>query len=246
MRLYPAVSSGTIRITHKPMQLGPYSLPAGQPVMIPFFAIHRSPRLWEDPDDFKPERWLAGEEGTPAAKAAAEGSSVAGKGEAPSGEAAAGNTPVGSDVAADQDEDDYVDVAADLSAMRDQGKQQQQQQQQQQQAGSKPNSVQPGAPAQQQEATAATSAAKLGGSGLEIKVSCCGSLWRTCVASHSCLSEDYKSAVSISSAAPNMRFSCLAPNFVVHATVVITPWRYSISSCRSACCFQSCFQAAAG
>lgn len=62
MRLYPVVSSGTARITSAPMRLGGYDLPAGQPVLIPFFAIHRSPALWPEPDAFQPERWLAGKQ----------------------------------------------------------------------------------------------------------------------------------------------------------------------------------------
>jgi hypothetical protein len=170
MRLYPVVSSGTIRITHKPMQLGPYSLPAGQPVLIPFFSIHRSLRLWDDPDAFKPERWLAADAAAVAAEVGAAGSREAGAdGQAAAAEAAG--------LAPEAEDEDYVDVAADINAMRDQAPQQQQQQQQgvkdsKQQMGSSHGDAQqqqqqqPAVPA----AAAAAAAAKAGGGGLEIKV----------------------------------------------------------------------------
>ncbi|KAF8072732.1 Cyp3a9 [Scenedesmus sp. PABB004] len=89
MRLYPVVSSGTIRVTHAPMRLGSLAVPPGQPILIPTYAIHRrrgpaavpragaaladpcappppppppprprSPALWDEPDAFRPERWL--------------------------------------------------------------------------------------------------------------------------------------------------------------------------------------------
>lgn len=58
MRLFPAVSSGTIRITHKPIKLAGYNIPAGQPILIPFWSIHRNPKLWADPESYIPERWL--------------------------------------------------------------------------------------------------------------------------------------------------------------------------------------------
>ncbi|KAF6260940.1 cytochrome P450 [Scenedesmus sp. NREL 46B-D3] len=162
MRLYPVVSSGTIRITHKPMQLGPYSLPAGQPVLIPFFSIHRSPSLWEDPDAFKPERWLAGE----AAAADTAGAGAAGR-TADAAGASSGSTETQTTAAAaaaapagvaPEEDDDYVDVAADISAFKDQAPQQQQR-------GTKERKVQPTAAG----AAAQPAAAKPGGSGLEIK-----------------------------------------------------------------------------
>lgn len=59
MRLFPVVSSGTVRITHKPISLAGYHVPAGQPILIPFWTIHRSPKLWDDPEAFRPERWLS-------------------------------------------------------------------------------------------------------------------------------------------------------------------------------------------
>jgi hypothetical protein len=106
MRMYPAASSGTIRITDRPISLAGHKLPAGQPVLLPFFAIQRSPRLWQDPGSFKPERFLAADAEAPAAAAAAP--------------AAAAQEGLG-------DDDDYVDVAADLAADTAAGKDQDQQ-----------------------------------------------------------------------------------------------------------------------
>ncbi|KAI8477170.1 MAG: cytochrome P450 [Monoraphidium minutum] len=62
MRLYPAVSTGTVRITDGPLTLGGFTLCGGMPVLIPTWAVHRSPRLWLRPDEFLPfERWLGGD-----------------------------------------------------------------------------------------------------------------------------------------------------------------------------------------
>lgn len=102
MRMYPAASSGTIRITDRPITLAGHSLPAGQPVLIPFFAVHRNPRLWQDPDSFRPERFLQTAAGQAAASAPTAAAAPAGAGKQGSG--------------AGELSDDYVDVAADLAA----------------------------------------------------------------------------------------------------------------------------------
>lgn len=118
MRLFPVVASGTIRVTHEPTMLGGHRLPAGQPIFIPFFAIHRSPKLWEDPDSYKPERWLKDE--SPAAGSAAV---PAAKPPQPAAAAARSAGSVASD------EEDYVDVGkSDVYLARDQDKGQQHQQ----------------------------------------------------------------------------------------------------------------------
>lgn len=114
--MYPAASSGTIRITDKPITLAGHKLPAGQPVLLPFFAIQRSPRLWQDPDSFKPERFLGADTAAAAAAAAAV---AAAKGSA-AGAAPAAQEGLG-------DDDDYVDVAADLAADTAAGRDQDQQ-----------------------------------------------------------------------------------------------------------------------
>jgi cytochrome P450 len=58
MRLYPAAWA-TSRETLAPDTLGPYALPARQPVMISVTGIHRHPAYWENPDAFDPERFTA-------------------------------------------------------------------------------------------------------------------------------------------------------------------------------------------
>ena len=76
MRMYPVVSSGTIRITHDWTKLGEYTVPPGIPILTPFYAIHRSPRLWVEPDRFMPGRWLEGGAAGKAAAAAGGGGGV--------------------------------------------------------------------------------------------------------------------------------------------------------------------------
>jgi cytochrome P450 len=36
----------------------PIAIPAGTPVMMPIFAMHRDPSFWSHPEGFDPERWL--------------------------------------------------------------------------------------------------------------------------------------------------------------------------------------------
>jgi hypothetical protein len=142
--MYPVTSSGTIRITDKPITLAGHSLPAGQPVLLPFYAIHRSPRLWQDPDSFRPERFLASHkaQAQPTAAAGAGRGSGAGAVSAGGGASAGGSIR---GIEGDSDED-YVDVAADLAAdtaaardqdQREDAKQTRQLEQKQQQQGQK-------------------------------------------------------------------------------------------------------------
>jgi hypothetical protein len=42
MRMYPVTSSGVIRVTHAPINLGGHHLPPGQPILVPMWAVHRS------------------------------------------------------------------------------------------------------------------------------------------------------------------------------------------------------------
>jgi hypothetical protein len=134
MRMFPVASAGIIRITDRPINLAGHSLPAGQPIMFPIWSIHRSPRLWQDPDTFRPERFLGGlgtqSQPTVASLAAAM---------APGGD--------GDSVEGGEGLEEYVDVAADLAAdtaaARDQDQQgdnkqaRQQQGQKQEQQGQK-------------------------------------------------------------------------------------------------------------
>jgi cytochrome P450 len=57
MRLYPpAWMIG--RETLQPISLGDIEVPAGVSILLPQWAVHRSPRWWPRPLDFEPERWL--------------------------------------------------------------------------------------------------------------------------------------------------------------------------------------------
>jgi cytochrome P450 len=64
MRLYPPAWS----IGHRnvePQPLGDYLLPAGTLCIMPIFLVHRDPRWWTAPDEFRPERFLEPEHERP-------------------------------------------------------------------------------------------------------------------------------------------------------------------------------------
>jgi cytochrome P450 len=56
LRLYPPAWL-IMRESLEDDKVGEYRIPKGYVVMIPVFSIHRDPRLWEEPDAFKPERF---------------------------------------------------------------------------------------------------------------------------------------------------------------------------------------------
>jgi cytochrome P450 len=56
MRLYPPVYT-LFREPQVDVRLGGYRIPAGAAVMVPQWVLHRSPRLWDDPETFDPERF---------------------------------------------------------------------------------------------------------------------------------------------------------------------------------------------
>jgi cytochrome P450 len=57
MRLYPPVYV-MFREPRVDVRLGGYRVPAGSAVMLPQWAVHRSPRWYDDPEAFDPDRWL--------------------------------------------------------------------------------------------------------------------------------------------------------------------------------------------
>ncbi|KAL6749937.1 cytochrome P450 [Haematococcus lacustris] len=57
MRVLPVVTLIGKTCGDKPLQLGPYKLPAHTPIGVPLFAIHNSDANWERPTEFIPERW---------------------------------------------------------------------------------------------------------------------------------------------------------------------------------------------
>ena len=56
MRLYPPVYT-LFREVARDVELLGYGIPAGSTVMLPQWAVHRSPTYWDDPETFRPERW---------------------------------------------------------------------------------------------------------------------------------------------------------------------------------------------
>ena len=56
MRLYPPIWS-TGRMTFEPITLGGYEIPAGAALTAPQLNIQRDPRWFDDPLDFRPDRW---------------------------------------------------------------------------------------------------------------------------------------------------------------------------------------------
>jgi cytochrome P450 len=59
MRLYPpAYSFG--RLARESIDLDGHHIPASTTVLVSQWVMHRHPRWWEDPEHFRPERWLDG------------------------------------------------------------------------------------------------------------------------------------------------------------------------------------------
>lgn len=62
LRLYPPVWVFTRRALEADT-LGGFAVPPGADVMLPTFVIHRHPRYWQEPEAFRPERFMSGGEG---------------------------------------------------------------------------------------------------------------------------------------------------------------------------------------
>ncbi|MCB9793969.1 MAG: cytochrome P450 [Alphaproteobacteria bacterium] len=58
MRLHPP-SYAIGREALEEDQLGGWTIPAGAMVVLPQWVVHRDPRWFEDPEDFRPERWTS-------------------------------------------------------------------------------------------------------------------------------------------------------------------------------------------
>lgn len=58
-RIYSTVVAIS-RLVEEDTQLGEHVIPAGTEVVIPIFAVHKSPRYWCDPAKFDPHRFLSG------------------------------------------------------------------------------------------------------------------------------------------------------------------------------------------
>jgi len=60
IRLYPPQWLLT-RTTTQPVELGGFRVAPGTEVLICPYLMHRRPRWWEEPERFRPDRWLSGE-----------------------------------------------------------------------------------------------------------------------------------------------------------------------------------------
>ncbi|ONK79960.1 uncharacterized protein A4U43_C01F12280 [Asparagus officinalis] len=57
LRLHPALPLMVPHCPSKPCTVGGYTIPEGSRVFINVWAIHRDPSIWENPSEFKPERF---------------------------------------------------------------------------------------------------------------------------------------------------------------------------------------------
>ncbi|MDP9187821.1 MAG: cytochrome P450 [Actinomycetota bacterium] len=60
LRMRPVVPVVARKVS-RDVTLGPYAVPAGTVLMASIYLLHRDPLLFEDPDEFRPERFLEGD-----------------------------------------------------------------------------------------------------------------------------------------------------------------------------------------
>jgi cytochrome P450 len=59
LRLYPPAYI-LARVAIAPFRIGEYDFPAGETVLLSQWVMHRDPRYYDEPESFRPERWLNG------------------------------------------------------------------------------------------------------------------------------------------------------------------------------------------
>lgn len=59
MRLYP-IANRLERVAKATVEINGVVIPKGTVIMIPVYTLQRDPTLWPEPNEFKPERYLAG------------------------------------------------------------------------------------------------------------------------------------------------------------------------------------------
>lgn len=58
LRYYSLLAAGSARVAKKPLTLGGHDVPAGSLVLVAIHSIHRRASIFEQPDEFRPERFL--------------------------------------------------------------------------------------------------------------------------------------------------------------------------------------------
>lgn len=58
LRIYPMLSDISPRLLRRPLQLGSHEVPAGTAVSVSLFMTHHNPEVYDDPAEFRPERFL--------------------------------------------------------------------------------------------------------------------------------------------------------------------------------------------
>nr|AJD25201.1 cytochrome P450 CYP82D71 [Salvia miltiorrhiza] len=61
LRLYPPGPLGGARRVTQDCSIGGYNIPKGTWLIVNLWKLHRDPRVWQDPSEFRPERFLNGE-----------------------------------------------------------------------------------------------------------------------------------------------------------------------------------------
>ena len=59
MRIYPPIW-GLIRVANEHDEIGDKEIRPGDRVVLFAYGAHHNPRFWEAPEEFRPERWMAG------------------------------------------------------------------------------------------------------------------------------------------------------------------------------------------
>lgn len=58
LRLYP-IAPRLERVAKASVEINGLVIPKGMVVIVPTWTIHRDPDLWPNPEEFKPERYMA-------------------------------------------------------------------------------------------------------------------------------------------------------------------------------------------